>query len=75
MLYNHLILCHPHLLLSSIFPSIRGFSSELALYIRWPKYWSFSLSISPFNKYAGLISCRIDWFELLAVQGTLKSLF
>ena len=71
---NHLILCHPLLLLPSIFPSIRVFSSESVLSIRWPKYWSFSLSISPSNKYSGLISFRIDWFDLLAVQGTLKSL-
>ena len=71
---NHLILCHPLLLLPSIFPSIRVFSSELALHIRWPKYWSFSFSICPSNEYSGLISCRIDWFDLLAVQGTLKSL-
>ena len=70
---NHLILCCP-LLLSSIFPSIRVFSSELALHIRWPKYWSFSFSISPSNEYSGLISIRTDWFGLLAVQGTLKSL-
>ena len=72
MLSNHLIICHPLLLLLSIFPSIRGFSNELALHIRWPKYRSFS--ISPSNEYSGLISFRIDWFELLAVQGTLKSL-
>ena len=71
---NHLILCHPLLLLPSIFPSIRVFSSELALHIRWPKYWSFSFSISPSNEYSGLISFKIDWFDLLAVQGTLKSL-
>ena len=71
---NHLILCHPLLLLPSIFPSIRVFSSELALHIRWPKYWSFSFSISASNEYSGLISFRIDWFDLLAVQGTLKSL-
>ena len=70
---NHSILCHPLPLLPSIFPSIRVFSSELALYIRWPKYWSFSFSISPFNEYSGLISFRMDWFDLLAVQGTLKS--
>ena len=70
---NLLILCHPFLLLTSIFPSIRLFSSELALHIRWPKYWSFSFSISPSNEYSGLIF-RIDWFDLLAVQGTLKSL-
>ena len=71
---NHLILCHPLLLLPSIFPSIRVFSNESALRIRWPKYWSFSFSISPSNEYSGLISFRIDWFGLLAVQGTLKSL-
>ena len=71
---NHLILCHPLLLLPSIFPSIRVFSKELALCIRWPKYWSFSFSISPSSDYLGLISFRIDWFDLLAVQGTLKSL-
>ena len=70
---NHLILCHSLLLLPSIFPSIRVFSSESALLIRWPKYWSFSYSISPSNEYSGLISLRIDWFDL-AVQGTLKSL-
>ena len=69
---NHLILCHPLLLLPSIFPSIRVFSSESALCIRWPKYWSFSFS--PSNEYSGLISFRIDWLDLLAVQGTLKSL-
>ena len=71
---NHLMLCHPRLLLPSIFPSIRDFSSELALCIRWPKYWSFSFSISPSNEHSGLISFRMDWFHLLAVQGTLKSL-
>ena len=71
---NHLILCHPLLLLPSTFPSIRGFSNESVLHIRWPKYWSFSFSISPFNEYSGLISFRIDWFDLLGVQGTLKSL-
>ena len=71
---NHLILCHPLLLLPSIFPSIRVFSNELTLCIRWPKYWSFSFSISPFSEYSGLISFRIDWFDLLAVQGTLNSL-
>ena len=70
---NHLILCRP-LLLPSIFPSIRVFSNELALHMRWPKYWSFSFSISPSNEYSGLISFRFDWFDLLAVQGTLKSL-
>ena len=71
---NHLILCHPLLLLPSIFPSIRVFSNESALRIRWPKYLSFSLSISPSNEYSGLISFRMDWFDLLAVQVTLKSL-
>ena len=71
---NHLILCHPLLLLPSIFPSIRVFSNESGLQIRWLKYWSFSFSISPFNEYSGLISFRIDWLDLLAVQGTLKSL-
>ena len=75
MLSNHLILCRPLLLLPSIFPSIRVFSNESALHIMWPKYWSFSFSISPSNEYPGLISFRIDWFDLLAVQGTLKSLF
>ena len=70
---NHLILCHPLLLLPSIFPSIKDFSNESALHIRWPKYWSFSFSISPSNEYWGLISFRIDWFDLLAVQGTIKS--
>ena len=74
ILSNHLILCHPLLLLLSIFPSIRVFSNELALPIRWPKYCSFSFSISPSNKYSALISFRIDWFDLLAVQGTLRSL-
>ena len=71
---NHLILCHPLLLLPSIFPSIRVFSSESVLHIRWPKYWSFCFSISPSNEYLGPISFRIDWFDLLAIQGTLKSL-
>ena len=71
---NHLILCCPLLLLPSIFPSIRVLSNELALCIRWPKYWSFSFSISPFNKYSGLVSFRIDSLALLIVQGTLKSL-
>ena len=71
---NHLILCHPLLLLPSIFPSIRVFSNESALHIRWTKYWSFSFSISPSREYSGLISFRMDWFDLLAVQGTLKSL-
>ena len=69
---NHLILCHPLLLLLSIFPSIRVFSNESALCIRWPKYWNFSFSISHYNEYLGLISFRIDWFDLLAVQGTLR---
>ena len=73
MLLNHLILCCP-LLLPSIFPSIKGFSSELVLPIRWPKYWSFSFSNNPSSEYSGLIFFRIDWFDLLAVQGTLKSL-
>ena len=71
---SHLILCHPLLLLPSIFPSIRVFSNELALYIRWPKYWSFSFSTSPSNEYSGLISFRMDWLDLFAVQGSLKSL-
>ena len=71
---NHLILCHPLLLLPSIFPSIRVFSNESVFRIRWPKYWSFSLSISPFNEYSELISFRMDWLDLLAVLGTLKSL-
>ena len=71
---NHLILCHPLLLLPSIFPSIRVFSNESALHIRWPKYWSFSFNISPSNEPPGLISFRMDWLDLLAVQGTLKSL-
>ena len=71
---NHLILCRPLLFPLSIFPRIRVFSNELALHITWPKYWSFSFSISPFNDYSGLISFRIDWLDLLAVQGTLKSL-
>ena len=71
---NHLILCYPLLLLPSIFPSIRVFSSESVLHIRWLKYWSFSFSISPSNEYSGLVSFRMDWFDLLAVQGTLKSL-
>ena len=74
MLYNHLILCHPLLFLPLIFPSIRVFFNKLAVCIRWPKYWSFSLSINPSNEYSGLISFRIDWFDLIAVQGTLKSL-
>ena len=71
---NHLILCYPILLIPSIFPSIRVFSNESALRIRWPKYWSFSLSISPSNEYSELISIRIYWFDFLSVQGTLKSL-
>ena len=70
----HLILCHPLLLLPSIFPSIRVFSNESALCIRWPKYWGFSFNISPSNEHSGLISFRMDWLDLLAVQGTLKSL-
>ena len=70
---NHLILCHP-LLLPSIFPSIRVFSNESALHIRWPKYWNFSFNITPSNEHPGLISFRMDWLDLLAVQGTLKSL-
>ena len=74
MLSNHLILCRPLLLPPSIFPSIRVFSNEPVLCIRWSKYWSFSFSISPSSEYSGLISFRIDWFDLLAVQGTLKSL-
>ena len=74
MPYNHLILCHPLLLLPSIFPSIRVLLNESVLRIRWPKYWSFSFSISPSNEYLGLISFRMDWLDLLAVQGTLKSL-
>ena len=73
MLPNPLILCHPLLLLPSIFPSTRVFFNELVLHIRWPKYWSFSFSISPSNEYSELISLRIDWFDLLAFQGTLKS--
>ena len=71
---NHLILCHPLLLPHSIFPSIRVFSNESVLHISWPKYWSFSFNISPFNEHSGLISFRMDWLDLLAVQGTLKSL-
>ena len=71
---NHLILCHPLLLLPSIFPSIRVFSNELALHIRWSKYWTFSFNISPSNEHPGLISFRMDWLDLLAVQGTLKRL-
>ena len=71
---NHLTLCHPLLLPPSIFPSIRVFSKKSALHIRWPKYWSFSFSISPYNEYSGLISFRMDWLNLPVVQGTLKSL-
>ena len=71
---NHLIFCHPLLLLSSMFPSVRVFSNESALRIRWPEYWSFSFSINPSNEYSGLISFKIDWFDLLDVQGILKSL-
>ena len=74
MLSNHLIVCHPLLLLPSIFPSIRVFSNESALHSRWPKYWSFSFSISPSNEYSELLSFRTDKFDLLAVQGTLESL-
>ena len=70
---NHLIFCHSLFLLPSIFPSIRVFSNEIALHIRWPEYWSFSFSISPSTEYSGLISFRMDWLDLLAVQGTLKS--
>ena len=69
---NHLFLCHPHHLLPSSFPNIRVFSDEAVLHIRWPKYWSFSFSISPSNEYSGLISFRMDWLYLLVVQGTLK---
>ena len=71
---NRLILCYPLLLLPSIFPSVMVFSNESALHIKWPKYWSFSFSISPSNEYSGLTSFRIDWFDLLAIQGNLKSL-
>ena len=71
---NHLILCRPLFLLPSIFPSIRVFSNKSARHIRWPKYWSFSFSISPSNEHPGLISFRMDWLDILAVQGTLKSL-
>ena len=72
---NHLILCHPLLLLPSVFPSIRVFSKESVLRIRWPKFWSLSFNISPSSEYSGLISFRMDWLDLLAVQGTLKNLF
>ena len=72
---NHLVLCHPLLLLSSIFPSIRNFSNESVLRIRWPNYWSLNFNISPSNEYSWLISLKIDWFDILVVQGTLKSLF
>ena len=71
---NHLILCHPLLFLPSVFPSIRVFSNDSTLHIRWPKYWSLSFNISPSNEHPGLISCRMDWLDRLAVQGTLKSL-
>ena len=71
---NYLILCHPFILLPSIFPSIRVFSNESVLHIRWPKYWGFSFSISPSNEYSGLISFRMDWLDLFAAQGALKSL-
>ena len=74
MSFNHLILCHPLLLLPSIFPSIRVFSSEPTLRIRWPKYWSFSFNISPSNEHPGLIFFKMDWLDLLVVQGTVKSL-
>ena len=74
MLSNHLILCHPILLPPSIFPSIRVFSNESVLHMRWPKYWSFSFSINPSNEYSGLIPFRMDWLHLLSVQGALKSL-
>ena len=74
MPFNHLPLCHPLLLLPSIFPSMRDFSNESALRIRWPKYWSFSLNITPSNEHPGLVSLRMDWLDLLAVQGTFKSL-
>ena len=74
MPFNYLIICHPLLLLPSIFPSIKVFSNESVLHIRWPKYWSFSFSINPSHESSGLISFRMDWLDLLAVQGTLKSL-
>ena len=73
ILSNHLMLCHPLLLLPSIFPSIRVFSNESVLCIKWPKYWNFNFSISPSNEHSGLISFRMDWMDLLAIQGTLKS--
>ena len=73
MPFNHLILCCPLLLLPSVFPSVRVFSSESALHVRWPKYWSFRFSISPFNEHPGLITFRMDWLDLLAVQGTQES--
>ena len=75
MPFNHLIICCPLLLLTSVFPSIRVLYNESTLHIKWPKYWNFSFSISPSNEYSGLISFRMDWLDLLAVQGTLKSLF
>ena len=74
MPFNHLIICHPLLLLPSIFPTIRVFSNESALHIRWPRYWTFNFNISPSNEYSGLIFFRMDWLDLLAVQGTLESL-
>ena len=74
MIFNCLVFCHPLLLLPSIFPSIKVFSNESVLHIRWPKYWSFSFNVSPSNEYPGLISFRMDWLDLLAVLGTLKSL-
>ena len=74
VMFNYLIFCSPFLLLLSVFSSIRVFSSELALHVRWPEYWSFSFSISPSNEYSGLISFRMDWFDLLSFQGTCKSL-
>ena len=74
MPFNHLFLCHLLLLLPSVFPSIRVFSNEFTLYIKWPKYWSLSFNISPSNEYSGLISFRMDWLDLLVVQGTLKNL-
>ena len=74
VLFNHLIFCHPLLLLPSFFPNIRVFSNELALHIKWPKYWNFSFSICPSNESSGLISFRVDWFGLFTIQGTVKSL-